>query len=87
MIIKFSKHFGLAATALAAVTLVMAATSPASAADKVRTRTSDFIMERTPIGRRGLTKEIVGPAIFLASDAASMVTGHILQVDGGYLVA
>ena len=57
------------------------------AADKVRTRTSDFIMERTPIGRRGLTKEIVGPAIFLASDAASMVTGHILQVDGGYLVA
>ena len=36
MIIKFSKHFGLAATALAAVTLVMAATSPASAADKVR---------------------------------------------------
>jgi len=57
------------------------------AADKTRTRTSEFIMARTPIGRRGLTKEVVGPAIFLASNAASMVTGHILQVDGGYLVA
>ena len=57
------------------------------AADKARTRTSEFIMARTPIGRRGLTKEVVGPAIFLASNAASMVTGHILQVDGGYLVA
>jgi len=40
---------------------------------------------RTPIDRRGLPREIVGPAIFLASDAASMVTGHILSVDGGYL--
>ena len=57
------------------------------AADKVRSRTSEFIDVRTPIGRRGLTKEIAGPAIFLASEAASMVTGHILQVDGGYLAA
>ena len=40
---------------------------------------------RTPLGRIGLPDEIVGPAIFLASDAAAMVTGHILAVDGGYL--
>ena len=40
---------------------------------------------RTPLGRIGQSDEIVGPAIFLASDAAAMVTGHILAVDGGYL--
>jgi NAD(P)-dependent dehydrogenase (short-subunit alcohol dehydrogenase family) len=38
-----------------------------------------------PLGRIGVVEEIVGPAVFLASDASSMVTGHILAVDGGYL--
>jgi len=38
-----------------------------------------------PLGRIGEAKEIVGPAVFLASPASSMVTGHILAVDGGYL--
>lgn len=38
-----------------------------------------------PIGRFGQPGEIVGPALFLASDAASFVTGHILAVDGGYV--
>ncbi len=41
--------------------------------------------DRTPSGRIGLPDEIVGPVVFLASEAASMVTGHILAVDGGYL--
>ena len=40
---------------------------------------------RTPLGRIGQPDEIVGPAVFLASEAAAMVTGHILAVDGGYL--
>ena len=40
---------------------------------------------RTPLGRIGQPDEIVGPAVFLASDAAAIVTGHILAVDGGYL--
>ncbi len=39
---------------------------------------------RTPVGRRGAPEEIAGPVIFLASDAASYVTGHIMPVDGGY---
>lgn len=46
-----------------------------------------YFMERTPVGRMGRPEEIVGAAIFLASDASSMVTGHILAVDGGFLAA
>lgn len=38
----------------------------------------------TPMARRGLPEELVGPVTFLASDAASYVTGAILYVDGGY---
>jgi len=37
-----------------------------------------------PAGRLGEPSEIVGPCLFLASDAASMVTGHVLYADGGY---
>jgi NAD(P)-dependent dehydrogenase (short-subunit alcohol dehydrogenase family) len=55
--------------------------------DAQKSLTSEFIMARTPIGRKGQPYEVVGPAIFLASDASAMVVGHILQVDGGYLIA
>jgi NAD(P)-dependent dehydrogenase (short-subunit alcohol dehydrogenase family) len=37
-----------------------------------------------PLGRLGLPKEIVGAVVFLASDDAAMVTGHVLNVDGGH---
>ena len=39
----------------------------------------------TPLGRAGTAEDIVGPAIFLASDLAAYVTGTIVMVDGGYL--
>jgi gluconate 5-dehydrogenase len=42
-----------------------------------------WLAKRTPAGRWGEVHELAGAAIFLASDAASFVTGHILYVDGG----
>ena len=44
---------------------------------------SEWLEKRTPAGRWGNVDELVGAAIFLASDAASFVNGHILYVDGG----
>jgi 3-oxoacyl-[acyl-carrier protein] reductase len=41
--------------------------------------------DHTPLGRAGLPEDIVGPAIFLASDLSSYVTGSIVMADGGYL--
>ena len=46
---------------------------------------SAAIAARTPMGRVGNVEELVGAAIFLASDAASFVTGETLAVDGGFL--
>jgi glucose 1-dehydrogenase len=41
------------------------------------------IVSRIPLGRVGETRDLVGPAIFLCSDAASFVTGQVLGIDGG----
>lgn len=45
----------------------------------------EFFLSRTPLGRLGTPEDVVGPAVFLASAASSMVTGHVLTVDGGYV--
>jgi NAD(P)-dependent dehydrogenase (short-subunit alcohol dehydrogenase family) len=45
------------------------------------------LLMRTPMGRFGKTEELTGAAIFLASDAASFVTGQTLVVDGGFLAS
>jgi len=42
---------------------------------------------RTPMGRFGKTEELVGAAIYLASDAASFVSGQTIVVDGGFLAS
>ena len=44
------------------------------------------ILSRTPMGRWGRPEELVGPALFLAGEAASFVTGAVLTVDGGYSI-
>ncbi len=44
---------------------------------------NDWLQKRTPAGRWGKVDELVGACVFLASDAASFVNGHILYVDGG----
>ena len=49
-------------------------------------RGQEFLM-RTPMRRFGNVEELVGATVFLASDAASFVTGHVLVVDGGLLAS
>jgi NAD(P)-dependent dehydrogenase (short-subunit alcohol dehydrogenase family) len=49
-------------------------------------RGREFLM-RTPMRRFGDLEELTGAAVFLASDAASFVTGHVLAVDGGFLAS
>ena len=43
------------------------------------------ITDMTPLGRLGGEADLMGPAIFLASESSSYVTGHILSVDGGMM--
>jgi NAD(P)-dependent dehydrogenase (short-subunit alcohol dehydrogenase family) len=45
------------------------------------------VMRRVPVGRMGKPDELVGATVFLLSDAAAMITGHVLAVDGGVLAS
>ena len=49
-------------------------------------RGREFLL-RTPMKRFGRLEELAGAAIFLASEAASFVTGEVLVVDGGFLAS
>ncbi len=45
------------------------------------------LLMRTPVGRFGQTEELIGAAVYLASDAASFTTGQVMVVDGGFLAS
>lgn len=51
------------------------------------TARGDELLMRIPMHRFGNPREVVGPAIFLASEAAAFVTGEVLAVDGGFLAS
>lgn len=46
---------------------------------------NNFIISKTPAARWGTPEDLMGPAVFLASDASDFVNGHVLYVDGGIL--
>lgn len=54
-------------------------------ADGSRHPFDQFIVAKTPAGRWGTPEDLMGPAVFLASDASNFVNGHVLYVDGGIL--
>ena len=54
-------------------------------ADGSRHPFDQFIVSKTPAARWGDTSDLMGPAVFLASDASDFVNGHVLYVDGGIL--
>jgi 3-oxoacyl-[acyl-carrier protein] reductase len=59
--------------------------TPLNAATRAdRPELVQMFMDHTPLGRPGLPEDIVGPAVFLASDMSAYVTGSILMADGGY---
>ena len=61
--------------------------SPMTRAAAATSITADFIKARMLRPRMGLPREVVGAAIFLASDASDLVTGHVVMCDDGYLIA
>ena len=48
---------------------------------------NQFIIDKTPAARWGTPEDLMGPAVFLASDASNFVNGQVLYVDGGILAS
>ena len=56
-------------------------------AAQTTSHTADFIKARMIRPRLGLPRELIGAAVFLASDASELVTGHTIMCDDGYMTA
>ena len=50
------------------------------------TETLSYLAEETPLGRIGAPKEIASLALYLASDAASFITGQVIGANGGFII-
>ena len=61
--------------------------TPLNAALAANPEFDRWLKGRTPAGRWGDVEELVAPAVFLASDATSFMTGQILYIDGGILAS
>lgn len=61
--------------------------TPLNAALIMGTPRGEELIMRTPMGRFGEAREVVGAAVFLASEASAFVTGQIVAVDGGFLAS
>lgn len=75
-------HLNIQVNAIAPGYIKTANTAPLRADEK----RNQEILERIPAGRWGEVSDLMGTAVFLASDAASYINGHTLAVDGGWLV-
>jgi NAD(P)-dependent dehydrogenase (short-subunit alcohol dehydrogenase family) len=71
---------GIRVNALAPGTFLTEMSTEALSRPEIKT----WVEDRTPMGRVGLEHELIGPCLFLASDASSFVTGQVLAVDGGW---
>lgn len=47
---------------------------------------AEELLSRIPLGRFGIPEDVVGAAIYLFSEEANLVTGHVLTIDGGYTI-
>ncbi len=57
-----------------------------TAATRAEPATNQRVLDHIPAGRWGDVADLMGAAVFLASPASDYVNGHVLTVDGGYLV-
>lgn len=60
--------------------------TPITAATRSDPERNQRVLDHIPAGRWGDTADLMGAVVFLASNASSYVNGHVLTVDGGYLV-
>ena len=47
---------------------------------------AEFFLDNIPLGRMGTPEDVAGAAIYLASEAGALVSGHVLVVDGGHTI-